>query len=347
MRRGRIGRARLAPVCAVAVLATAAAPAAATALPCNGNPRLCNRTLDRVVLPATHNSMSNAAAGWQIPNQQVGIPEQLAAGVRGFLIDTYYAHRDANGTLVTDTTPTPTSQLYLCHVACSIGATPLIDALRGIRRFLRDHPRNVLVFVNEDYTRPEDFARQVRLSGLRRHVFGGQLGSRWPTLRKLIARRRQVVMLSQGDTGSVRWYHNGYAGLLQETPYNWVTPDLLTEPGELAGELRPQPRRHDRRPVPDEPLVAAGGAQPGHLRDRQRDRHAGPARPGLPLRARPLADADRGRHVPERRPVRGRAPAELRDRLAQPNNCSHKGISAAAASAKVPTHPTHARRMAP
>jgi hypothetical protein len=131
---------------------------------------------------------------------------------------------------VTDPAPVAGSQLYLCHVACSIGATPLIDALRGIRRWLEAHPRNVLLFINEDYTRPEDFAAVVRASGLRRHVYGGKLGTRWPKLRKLIARKRQVVMLSQGDTGSVRWYHNGYAGLLQETPYNWVTPDLLTDP---------------------------------------------------------------------------------------------------------------------
>jgi hypothetical protein len=231
MRRGRIGRARLAVACAIAVAFATAAPAAGAALrPCNGDPSLCGRTLDRVVLPATHNSMSNAAAGWAIPNQQVGIPEQLRAGVRGFLIDTYYAHRDSGGTLVTDPAPVAGSQLYLCHVACSIGATPLIDALRGIRRWLEAHPRNVLLFINEDYTRPEDFAAVVRASGLRRHVYGGKLGTRWPKLRKLIARKRQVVMLSQGDTGSVRWYHNGYAGLLQETPYNWVTPDLLTDP---------------------------------------------------------------------------------------------------------------------
>jgi hypothetical protein len=231
MRRGRIGRARLAVACAIAVAFATAAPAAGAALrPCNGDPSLCGRTLDRVVLPATHNSMSNAAAGWAIPNQQVGIPEQLRAGVRGFLIDTYYAHRDSGGTLVTDPAPVAGSQLYLCHVACSIGATPLIDALRGIRRWLEAHPRNVLLFINEDYTRPEHFAAVVRASGLRRHVYGGKLGTRWPKLRKLIARKRQVVMLSQGDTGTVRWYHNGYAGLLQETPYNWVTPDLLTDP---------------------------------------------------------------------------------------------------------------------
>jgi hypothetical protein len=231
MRRGTIGRARLAFGCALVVTAVAAAPAAAAGpRPCNGDWRLCSRTLDRVVLPATHNSMSNAAAGWQIPNQQVGIPEQLQAGVRGFLIDTYYAHRGADGNLVTDPAPTVASQLYLCHVACSLGATPLIEALRGIRRWLHDHPRNVLLFINEDYTQPADFARQVRLSGLRRRVYGGELGPTWPTLRTLIRQRRQVVMLSQGDGGPFRWYHNGYAGLLQETPYNWNTPDLLTDP---------------------------------------------------------------------------------------------------------------------
>src|SRR3954467_8082947 len=141
-------------------LAVAAVPAQAP-LTRHGDPPPCNRTLDRVVLPATHNSMSNAAGGWQIPNQQVGIPAQLSAGVRGFLIDIYYAHPGADGKLVTDTTPAPGDQLYLCHVACSIGADTLISQLRAIRRFLEQHPRNVLVFVNEDYTHPEDFAREV------------------------------------------------------------------------------------------------------------------------------------------------------------------------------------------
>ena len=233
-----LGCAVLALGCAVVALAATAAPAAATA-PCNGDWRLCGRTLDRVVLPATHNSMSNAAAGWQIPNQQVGIPEQLNAGVRGFLIDTYYAHRGPDGGLVTDQVPVAGSELYLCHVACSLGSIRLIDALRSVRRFLRDHPRNVLVFINEDYTRPEDFASQVRLSGLRRRVYGGELGTRWPTLRKLIRQRRQVVMLSQGDTGRFRWYHNAYQGLLQETPYNWATPDLLTDRARWPASCQP------------------------------------------------------------------------------------------------------------
>jgi hypothetical protein len=229
-------------VLGAAVLASlmAAAPAGAAAPPlCNGDARLCSRTLDQAVLPATHNSMSAQSLGWAIPNQQVGIPEQLAAGVRGFLIDTYYAHRGPDGQLVTDPAPTPESELYLCHVSCAIGATPLIQALSVIRYFLVAHPDNVLVIINEDYTRPEDFARVVRRSGLRRHVYGGQLGPRWPTLAKLIKRRRQVVLTTQADGGRFRWYREAYQGLVQETPYTWATPDLLTDQSRWPASCQP------------------------------------------------------------------------------------------------------------
>lgn len=239
-RWGRSARVWLALGCALVALgSTVAAAHASGPLRCNGDWRLCDRPLDRVVLAATHNSMSAQALGWQIPNQQIGIPEQLNAGVRGLLIDTYYAHRGPNGTLVNDPVPTPQSGVYLCHVSCALGATPLVDALRSIRRFLRANPANVLVIVNEDYTRPRDFARQLRLSGLRRHVYGGRLGSRWPTLRKLIARRRQVVMTTQGDGGPFRWYREAYQGLLQETPYTWATPDLLTDPARWPASCQP------------------------------------------------------------------------------------------------------------
>jgi hypothetical protein len=242
MRREGAGRARpaLAVACAVAALAAAATPAAAAApVRCNGESRLCDRTLDRAVLPATHNSMSAQSLGWAIPNQQVGIPEQLGAGIRGLLIDTYYAHRGADGQLVTDPAPVPGSRLYLCHVSCAIGATPLIDSLRAIRAFLQARPSNVIVIVNEDYTRPEDFARVVRRSGLIKHVYRGRLGPRWPTLGKLIRRGKQLVMTTQGDGGRFRWYRAAYGGLLQETPYNWATPDLLTDQASWPSSCRP------------------------------------------------------------------------------------------------------------
>src|SRR5437764_774728 len=81
---------------------TLATTSPAAALTCNGSKMLCSRPFDEVVLPATHNSMSAASLGFQIPNQPVGIPDQLNAGVRGFLIDTHYGRRMPDGSVATD-----------------------------------------------------------------------------------------------------------------------------------------------------------------------------------------------------------------------------------------------------
>ncbi|MBN1527893.1 MAG: hypothetical protein JW895_02465 [Thermoleophilaceae bacterium] len=222
-----------------ALLVVAAGPAAARPVGCNGDWRLCGKRFDRVTLPATHNAMSAQSLGWSIPNQQVGIPDQLAAGVRGFLLDTYYAHVEPNGTVVADATPTAASRLYLCHVACQLGATPLVDVLRSIRTFLERNPRNVIAIINEDYVTPDDFAREVRRAGLRRHVWRGRTGPHWPKLRKMIQRRRQVVMMAERDSGNVPWYHEAYRGILQETSYSWATPALITDPANWAASCAP------------------------------------------------------------------------------------------------------------
>ena len=56
---------------------TGTAGASAADEPCNGAVELCSRTLDQVVLPGTHNSMSNEEYGWALPNQHYSIPTQL------------------------------------------------------------------------------------------------------------------------------------------------------------------------------------------------------------------------------------------------------------------------------
>jgi hypothetical protein len=231
------------------VLALAAAalalPAPAVAAPkgplrCNGDAALCDRPFDHVVIPATHNSMSSQALGWGIPNQQLSIPGQLRAGIRGFLIDTYYGHRQPDGVVVNDAVKTPQSDLYLCHVLCQLGATPLVDALRAMRDQLVADPGSVLVIINEDYIAPKDFRKAVQASGLRKYVYKGAPGPTWPTLREMIAKHQRVVVLAEHDSGRVRWYHEGYAeGILQETPYTWPAPSNLTDPAQWEASCRP------------------------------------------------------------------------------------------------------------
>src|SRR4051794_37738716 len=87
-RRGRRAVLLLSLLTAAAV----AQPAHADTAPatCNGDARLCTRAFDQVVLPGTHNAMSNRALGWSIPNQQLRIIDQLRGGIRALLLDTYY-----------------------------------------------------------------------------------------------------------------------------------------------------------------------------------------------------------------------------------------------------------------
>jgi hypothetical protein len=224
---------------ALLLLTAPAAVAAAKPARCNGEARLCDRRFNHVVIPATHNSMSAASLGWSIPNQTRSIPRQLADGVRGFLIDTHYASRRADGKVYTDETKTPTSGLFLCHVYCHIGATRLVDGLRWFTRYLKAHPRNVLVIVQEDHIAPKDWAAAVRRAGLAHYVFRGHAGRPWPTLRTMIRRHQQVVMLAEQRSGGIPWEHRAYAGILQETPYTWTQPSLLTRPKNWNASCRP------------------------------------------------------------------------------------------------------------
>ena len=93
------------------------------------------------------------------------VPQQLAYGVRGLLWDVHYGHKSPSGSVVTDAQELPESKLYLCHEACQLGATPLVEVLQAIRIFLHFHPRNVIVIVNEDYISPTDYAQAFRPPG--------------------------------------------------------------------------------------------------------------------------------------------------------------------------------------
>ncbi len=65
---------------------------------CNGSAALCDRTLDEVVFPSTHNSMSGATEpSWLFANQNDGVSAQLEAGIRGLLIDTHYGIKTKKG----------------------------------------------------------------------------------------------------------------------------------------------------------------------------------------------------------------------------------------------------------
>lgn len=210
---------------------------------CNGAALLCSKHFDQVVLPGAHNAMSAGSLGWKIPNQSVAIPEQLETGIRALLFDTHYGRLQADGTVVTDDDGTHTQGErgpYLCHVVCEIGSSPLVPMLSSIREFIQRRPNNVIAIINEDKITPEDFAAAMQQSGLVDYAYTGAPGPKWPTLKRMIATRQQVVVLAERDAGtSFAWYHNAYDGIVQETPYSFDQPGLLTDPANWPASCVP------------------------------------------------------------------------------------------------------------
>jgi hypothetical protein len=221
---------------------------------CNGDRALCDRTLDAVVFPGAHNSMSAAEFdGWMFPNQELGSVSLLGHGIRALLFDVHYG-TPIGGRIKTDLDaeavssakfdkavgketvdaamrirdrltgpPTGPRAAYLCHGFCELGATPLVTMLEGVRDFLVENPGEVLVFVIEDYVTPDDMAAAFRESELERFVYRGSVAGTWPTLRELIDTNQRLVVFGENDTKGVPWYHPAFE-TFQETPYRFLTP---------------------------------------------------------------------------------------------------------------------------
>ena len=221
---------------------------------CNGHILLCDRPFDDVVIAATHNSMSSAADEFLLANHARGIIPQLESGYRGLLIDVHYGIQSERApVVVTDIsalTPEKREQLvqdlgeaavrsaeelrqrndnaggvrelYLCHRLCEIGASRFAVALEGIRTWMDDNPREVLVIIIEDHAAPDDVADAFVKAGLLPYTHTQYPGVPWPTLREMIDSGRRLVVLAENDTGGVPWYHDAYT-YTQETPYSFET----------------------------------------------------------------------------------------------------------------------------
>jgi hypothetical protein len=238
---------------------------------CNGSVALCDKRLDEVVLPATHNSMSVPLPGWFSAEQDAPIAQQLRDGIRGLLLDTHYADRLENGRHRTefestrdlreavkqdglsDSTAASALRLrdrlgfrgegergmYLCHTFCEMGATPLEGVLDDLHDFLVAHPTAIVVMVNQDYVTPADFVEAVRDAGLERLVFRGLDDDPLPTLGEMVKADQRLVLLAENHAGAAPWYQLAYKRLVQETPFTFASAGALTTPSRLASTCVP------------------------------------------------------------------------------------------------------------
>lgn len=264
----REGRRRLVAVAVLGALALALPLAAIAAKDgpvselvtdeCNGSVSLCDRRVDAVAIPATHNSMSSPDGGFLFPDQQSGIAAQLEGGIRGLLIDTHMGVRTRQGVytvlerggksrekIETAVGPAATktaerlrerigfrggadARVYLCHGFCELGATAATDELRDIRDFLTANPGEVLVISIEDQVTPEATEQVFRDSGLLDLVWTGPI-SPMPTLGEMVERNRRVLVFGEEDVDGVPWFHQQF-DFVKETPFDVPTAAELLSP---------------------------------------------------------------------------------------------------------------------
>ncbi len=240
---------------------------------CNGSEALCDQTLDRVAFASTHNAMSAATnRDWLFPEHEAGFTDQLRGGVRGLLIDAHYGVETEDGTIKTDLSDLSGPErkaysdeigpraldaalrirdrlvdsevvgeraVYLCHRFCELGAIPIETAFREYRDFLAANPDEILVIVIEDYVAPEDIAEAAEASGLIDYIYKGPLGPPWPTLGEMAESNGRVLMMAEKDARGVPWYHEAYEGSVQETPFTFKEPELLTKRKNLDASCEP------------------------------------------------------------------------------------------------------------
>jgi hypothetical protein len=262
-RRYVVSLAMVPPLLALGTLVVVNASGAETTVPpvprpsssCNGAVALCSRTYDQVVFPATHNSMSAADAGWFLGEQPTGIIGQLDAGIRVFLVDSWYGQStDRPGAVATaeasrsaalaqaeaeygeevvasalrirqaaELTPTGPRAPYLCHGLCELGATEWEPVMAEVKTWMDEHPREVVTFFVEDEVTPEDTAKVFESAGLVPLTYTPTAGQPWPTLGQMVDSNHRLVVLMQRHGGGT-----AYPWLLQG--FDWVEDTPYTNP---------------------------------------------------------------------------------------------------------------------
>ncbi|RMF17296.1 MAG: phosphatidylinositol-specific phospholipase C domain-containing protein [Candidatus Dadabacteria bacterium] len=197
-------------------MSTAACDSAAVPDTCNGSALLCERPLNQVTLAGTHNSMSNEAEGWQLPNQHFGIERQLADGIRKLGLDIWLDQ----------------DELMLCHGLCQLGSRPLTDALQAIAQFMELQRDAIILIDIEDNAdgAAERIVAAFEEAGLARFARPMMPGDPWPTLGQMVRDNKRLLVFGTPVEG-VPW-------MLPYKEFVWVTDYATPTTESLTCEAR-------------------------------------------------------------------------------------------------------------
>ena len=237
---------------------------------CNGFESLCDRRLDQVTFAGTHNAMSASDDNFLFARQTGGIVAQLGRGVRALLLDLHYgglvegvvrtsflgpadkAESDAELALVAKMTPdqrqavdrafalagaelaVQVAEVDLPILHLELGATLAQDAFASLHQYLRVNRNEVVILVLEDHVQPKDAVAVLEASHLADRAYTWVPGTPPPTLREMIKKKKNVLIMAEHHGGVRPWYQAAYGRILQETPYKFGSMTALQAPGSCA-----------------------------------------------------------------------------------------------------------------
>jgi hypothetical protein len=173
--------------------------------------------------------MSNRDDGWSGANQTHGIGRQLADGIRGFMLDTYYADPDSKRNASAKLEDwTVVDQVWLCHTSCLLGNARLLDQLCTLTKFLDENPGEIVSIIFQNEIRDPDTDEVLRASGLADYALVHSAGTPWPTLRSMIDSGKRAVLFLEKGGGAPAYLHPAFVGNIRDTSYTFQKKEDFT-----------------------------------------------------------------------------------------------------------------------
>jgi len=160
---------------------------------CNGSMDNCGKKYSEVSYLTTHNAYNTDSEGFSFPNQHLGVADQLAQGVRAFMLDVY------------DLLGTPTQY----HGSLIFGTQALSSDLDEIKNFLDVNSNEIVTLILECNVSADEIESELINTGLMPYVYTHVNGAIWPTLQEMINLNKRLVLFSDVDDASPSqgWYH--------------------------------------------------------------------------------------------------------------------------------------------
>lgn len=191
---------------------------------CNGYLELCNRKYMNFTQVCAHNAAfdvpDNAAS-----NQQIAITGQLNDGIRMIQGETHWVN----------------NTIYSCHTSCDLlNAGPLVDELRTVANWVRDHPYDVVtvLLVNSDFRNVTDYVDSIMNSGLEPYLYTPpkvpMYAEDWPTIGSMLLSSKRVVIFMDYQANQTQVPY-----VLDEFSQMWETPFSPTDDSFPCTQERP------------------------------------------------------------------------------------------------------------